>query len=133
MKYLAELKALNLPRNKFAIFASGPMAIRNLRENQDIDVIVKEPLWKELSKKHNIILKNNGKTKCIEIRNIEIFNDWKPWFDDINELIDTADIIQNIRFVKLTYVLEWKKAMNREKDIRDIKIIEDYMQGHSTV
>jgi len=44
MKYLDELKSLNLPKDKFAIFGSGPLAIRNMRENKDIDIIVNREL-----------------------------------------------------------------------------------------
>ena len=69
------------------------------------------PLWK-----HNANI----------IGNIEIFNNWLP-FKDINVLIDSADIIEGFRFVKLEYVLEWKKFLGREKDLIDIKLIENYL------
>ena len=42
MRYLDEVKRLNLPKDKFAIFGSGPIAIRGLREARDIDLIVKK-------------------------------------------------------------------------------------------
>ena len=70
----------------------------------------------------------------MQVGEIEVFKDWKPWFDDINELIDTADIIDGIRFVKLKYVLEWKSAMGRDKDREDVKIILEYLkETHSQV
>jgi len=123
MKFLDEIKKLNLPKNKFVIFGSGPLVIRDLRKNKDIDIIVKEDLWKELIKKYKV--KDN---KLIEIGNMEIFKDWKPWFNDANKLIDDADIIEGFRFVKLKYVLKWKKEFNREKDRRDVKLIENYLK-----
>ena len=109
MKHLDHLKSLNLPAEQFAIFGSGPMVIKGMHENNDIDVIVKNELWDALKKTHKPILKNNKKTEYIEIGEIEIFPNWKPWFDDVDELIDTADIIDGIRFVKLEHVLTWKK------------------------
>ena len=40
IKYTDELKKLNLPIGTYAIFSSGPLAVRNLRENNDLDIIV---------------------------------------------------------------------------------------------
>ena len=46
---------------------------------------------------------------------------------DANKLIDEAEIIDNLPWVHIEHVLEYKKILNREKDIADIKIIEDYL------
>ncbi len=120
--FLKKVERLRLPKNQFAIFGSGPLSIRNLREANDIDLIVKEPLWNELSKKYSVMDK-----RLIKIGETEIYKDWKPWFDDVNLLIDTADIFNGYRFVKLEYLLRWKKEMDREKDKIDIKIINDFI------
>jgi len=122
LKYLDELLKLNLPAEDFAVFGSGPIAIRNLRENEDIDIIVRPGLWNEL-----IIAFPPANEKLIKINHIEIFKHWLPWFQDVNELIDTADLIDNIRFVKLENVLIWKKALKREKDLNDIFLLEEYI------
>ena len=47
---LKAVARLRLPKNQFAISGSGPLSIRNLREANYIDLIVKEELWNELSK-----------------------------------------------------------------------------------
>ncbi len=120
--FLKAVERLRLPKDQFAIFGSGPLSIRNLREANDVDLIVKEELWDELSKKYSVMEK-----KLIKIGETEIYKDWKPWFDDVNILIDSADIINSYRFVKLEYLLKWKKEMNRDKDIIDIKIIDDFL------
>jgi hypothetical protein len=39
MRFLEELKKLNLPNDKFAVFGSGPMAICGFYENHDIDIV----------------------------------------------------------------------------------------------
>lgn len=120
--YLKAVERLRLPKNQFAIFGSGPLSVRNLREANDVDLIVKEPLWDELSKKYSVM----GK-RLIKIGETEIYKDWKPWFNDVDFLIDSADIINGFRFVKLEYLLKWKQEMNREKDKTDIKIISDFL------
>ncbi|MEM4240067.1 MAG: hypothetical protein QXM31_01795 [Candidatus Woesearchaeota archaeon] len=122
-RLLEELKKLNLPSDKFAVFGSAPMAVRNIRDVDDLDVIVKQDLWDELCKKH----KNDG-NKVIHIGKIDIFRQWEPWFDDINPLIDTADIIDGIRYVSLDYLVKWKKMMNREKDRKDLLLVNDFLK-----
>lgn len=124
LELLNEVKKLNLPKDKFAVFGSGPLAIRGIRDSRDIDLIVKPDLWEDLTKKYPITDKYGG---IIEIGEIEIFKDFKPWFDDVEILIDDSDIFEGIRFVKLNYVLEWKKSFNREKDQNDIKIIKEFL------
>jgi len=122
VSYLDELLKLYLPADDFAVFGSGPIAIRNLRENEDIDIIVRPGLWNEL-----ISVFPSVNEKLIKLNHIEIFKHWLPWFPDVNELIDKADLINNIRFVRLENVLIWKKALKREKDLNDIFLLEDYL------
>ena len=125
-KMLLELDKLDLPRDKYAIFGSAPLAAHGIRDVDDLDIIVKPELWQELEKKYPKL-----NEKEIKIGNIEIFNSWKPWFDDVNKLIDDSEIIDGYRFVKLKYVLGWKRTFGREKDQKDVKKIEDYMSNLS--
>lgn len=120
---LAELKKLNLPTDKYAIFGSGPLAIRGIRDSKDLDIIVKASLWNELTKKYP-----EENERLIKINSTEVYKDWSPWFSNTNELIDNADIFDGIRFVKLRYLIAWKKAYNREKDKRDIQLIEKHLE-----
>jgi hypothetical protein len=126
INYLEQLKRLNLPKDKFAIFGSGPLAVRGIRKSDDIDIIVKKELWHKLSEKYN---KTNE--EIIKIGNIEIYKEWKPWVKDNDDLIDSADVFDEIRFVKLEDVLGWKKKYNRPKDLKDIELIENFMKLNS--
>ncbi len=133
MKYLDELKKLNLPKDKYAVFGSGPLAIRGLRENKDIDIIVKLDLWQRLKKKYPDKIKKteDDKAESIYIGNIQIlevnYQDWSSFINDPDRLIDQAETIQGFPFVKLEHLLECKKIMNREKDWKDIELINGYL------
>lgn len=123
-----ELKELNLPKGKFAIFGSGPMVIRGLRESEDLDLIVTQDVFDEF--------KNRGDWNfeirtCEELQkgNIEMCHEWGPGEWDIDKLINEAEIIDDLPFVRLEEVLKWKKIYNREKDIRDIELIESYFKN----
>ncbi|MCD4756364.1 hypothetical protein K8R20_01985 [bacterium] len=134
MNYLNELEQLNLPLGEFAIFGSGPMAVRGIRESNDIDIIVKQDLWDNLVKKYPTSLHDNP--DCLEIGNIEIM---KCWLDsnidfNIDEMIDNAEILGDFPYVQLKYVVKYKKQSMREKDLSDLKLIEKYNnnQGKSS-
>jgi hypothetical protein len=124
MKYLDELSFLNLPAGKFAIFGSGPIAVRGIREPEDLDVIVKLDVWDTLIKKYPEAL--SYKPTCLKIGNVEIYKDWMELSDRINEMIDTAEKIMDYPFVQLKYVEEWKVRVGREKDLKDVELIEKY-------
>ena len=47
---------------------------------------------------------------------------------DIKQLIKEAEIIDSLPFVKLKYVIEWKKQNNRKKDLKDIETIEKFLR-----
>jgi len=125
VKYIKEVLRLNLPKDEYALFGSACLAVRGLRENKDIDVLVKDELWKKLLRKY----KANEKG-AIKIRNVEIaYGSSNPWRDaPVDEMIDDADIFRGIRYVKLEYILAWKKKRKNAKDIKDIRLIENYLR-----
>ncbi|HLC97779.1 MAG TPA: hypothetical protein VJC21_03300 [Candidatus Nanoarchaeia archaeon] len=123
---LQELKALRLPVEDYAIFGSGPLAVRGIRDCNDLDTVVSARLWEELSSRYA------PTGKKIEIGNLEFWRDWMPWFSpaEVDGLIAGAEIIDGIPFVKLRYVIELKKKMGREKDKRDLVLIDNYLKTH---
>jgi len=127
---LSELEKLNLPKDKFAITSSGPMGIRNIREINDLDIIVYPNLWQDLSTKYKVIKEND--LESIYIGNIQILGNGSlytnPKFGDVISQINNADIIDQYRYIKLNTILEVKKLMSRPKDINDVKLIEEYLK-----
>jgi 8-oxo-dGTP pyrophosphatase MutT (NUDIX family) len=125
------VKLLNLPIGEYAIFGSGPLGIRNLREIHDIDLIVSEKVYDQYKGKEGWEIRDmeNDNGLVNEELAIEMWNDWgNDW--NVNEAIREAEIIEGLAFVKLEWLLKWKKYLNREKDLKDIKIIEKYLTGN---
>lgn len=122
---LEQLKQLNLPQGSFAIFGSGPMIVRGLRkEAGDLDVLVRKDVWDQLAEKYGLADEKKGQ---IVVGDIDIFWNWQPWLNNESELIETAEIIDGWPYVRLEYVLEWKKKFGREKDKQDIELINKYL------
>src|SRR3989338_11261459 len=118
---LQELKALRLPAEDYAIFGSSPLAVRGIRDCNDLDIVVSARLWEELSSQYA------PAGKKIEIGNLEFWRDWMPWFSpaEVDEIIASAECIDDVPFAKLPYVIELKKKMGREKDKRDLVLIDN--------
>lgn len=123
LEKLKELDKLNLPKKNYAITGSGPLAIRNIRNANDIDILVKKDTWENLKTKYTSYDENH-----IKIGNIEIWKDFINLTPIINEVIDSAEIIEKYPFVTLEHTISWKKFLNREKDLKDIKLIENFLK-----
>lgn len=125
---LERLKGLNLPPDQFALFGSGPMAVRGLREPGDFDVLASPTLFAELSKKHLVEQSwHGGKIKGIA-KDIDIYDATAAPIPTV-ELLERAEVFDGVRYVTLEDVIVAKRAQGREKDLKDIQIIEEYLQS----
>ena len=126
IKYLDELEALNLPKDQYAIFGSGPLAVRDLRINHDLDILVTDKIWNLLLKNYKVT-KRGGRPDSIYIGNLQFlsinYKDWKPQIKNNMIMIKDSEIINNFPFVKLKYLLHCKKKMQGEKHKKDLEII----------
>ncbi len=124
-KLLDEFRKLNLPDGEYAIFGSTPLAIRGIREARDLDVVVKDNLYDKLKEMYP----QNFKKDRITIGKIEIFSidSCKSKLGDLTGAIKRADKIQGLRFLNLKDTIEWKKKLNRPKDLKDIELIKKHL------
>jgi len=122
--------SLNLPTDDYAIFGSGPLYAHGIIKNpRDIDVIARGEAWKKTLKFCNPQkLPLDNSVKLFDGK-VEVMNVWMSGKWDINKLIDTAEIVEDIRFVNLKTVLKWKKSMARPKDLKHIKMVEEYLKN----
>jgi hypothetical protein len=122
------LLPLNWPPGSYIIAGSGPMAMRNMREAVDIDILVNTTLWNSLIQKYEA----TGATKNrIAIGRLEIWKDWMNLTGKIDEMIENCELIEGFPFMKLFYVIEWKQHLSRPKDLVDIAMIKDHLQKNS--
>jgi hypothetical protein len=123
------LKSLGLPAADFAVFGSGPLWLRGLREGKDIDLIARGAAWNQAATLAPIQAKPDG-SQFVRLAGgaIEVFNAWAPGTWDTDALIDTADEVAGIRFVKLDQVQRWKQLLGRDKDRADLVLIDQYLK-----
>lgn len=123
------VKKLNLPAGKFAVFGSGLLCARKLKECKDIDIIVYKNIFLEFEKKKDWKkgVSPNG-SEYLKNEYIELYYEWKPGKWNENNLIREADIIYGLPFVRLREVLKWKKNYGRENDKKDIELIKNIIR-----
>ena len=129
---IERLRSLALPAGDYAVFGSGPLIVRGIIEAvNDLDVISRGAAWR--------FARRTGDLLYLEEHNVEIvsFDDgeitvgrsWAYGEFDIDQLIDTAEIIDGLPFVRLEHVVRYKEAAGRPKDVAHLRALADYREN----
>lgn len=115
---ISKVKALNFDVNEYWVIADAALVLHNLRkETADIDLACTRKLFQELLLQGHIAEKNELGYRKISLSNdIEIFEEWSA---------DGTVFIDDIPTSNLKRLKEMKIQMGRDKDILDLKLIED--------
>ena len=126
---LGFVREMNLPMGEYAIFGSGPLLIRGIiDDSNDLDIICRGAAWDRVRKVGELrYLKQYDVTiATMADGRITFGSEWGIGNFDVNVLIDTAEEIQGLPFVRLEHVIEYKRIANRRKDIRHLDAIDKY-------
>lgn len=131
MDIFKKLKELNFPLGEYVLVGSGPLAARGIRKASDLDIAVIDKLWQELINSGNYKIEERYGRVFLAEKNsddVDIIKqlDWDAYSTTSEEAIKTADIINGYPFLNIAETIKFKKALGREKDFRDIKLLEDY-------
>jgi hypothetical protein len=112
------LKDLDLPAGEYAVFGSGPLLARGIIEDAgDLDVLVKRRAWEQVGRVGTLVEIEEGVViASVDDGALTFGRSWAYGDFDIEELIDTAEIIDGLPFVLLEHVIAFKEAANRPKD-----------------
>lgn len=137
MTIFERIKKLNLPNNEYVV-VGGAMEAHGIRNARDIDIVVTKKLFNELSKarkwdKYVVYQEYSyGIKKIMHSDELDVISHYSfedKYYCPIEELITGADVIEGISFVSLHELLKWKKACAREKDLKDVILIEDFLKN----
>ena len=115
---------LGLPQDDFAIFGSGPLIVRGVIPfANDLDIICRNDAWETVRTAGRPHFLPEYDTTVVSMENgaITFGTAWGIGQFDINTLIDTAEILGGLPFVKLQYVIEYKKIRGLPKDLSHIE------------
>lgn len=128
---IEKVKALGLPGGEYVVFGSCPLAIAGIREAGDIDMLVSDSLWEQLKREGWQIVDKGPDDKPLAHDVFEVHNSWNfsSYQPTLKELLTSADVYDDIPFASLEEVRKWKTASGREKDLKDIKLIDAYYKA----
>lgn len=123
---------LDLPNGEYVIFGGASLTIRGLRDCLDLDLFITDGLYDRLLADGWIEKSENARTPYLIVKKngipIQAFRVWEggSWEPDITSYLRTPEIVDDLPFMPLDELYEWKKVTARPKDIVDLKIIEEY-------
>ena len=123
-------RELPLPADDYAIFGSGPLTIRGvIPASNDLDVLCRGKFWEEVQ--------HLGKPEYLPEYDVTIVTlagaaigfgtSWGIGEVDVDELIDSAEMIDGLLFARLKYVVHYKTIRNNERDQQHLEAL--YLSG----
>ena len=118
------IKGLGLEDKKYIVYMGGSLCVRGIRNTNDIDLGVEaedfERLKKRFNKLYTISIMGYGKFEInTENGTIEIFK--------AEDFYDKIENVDGVWCQKLDEIIKMKKYFGREKDLKDIELINNMM------
>ena len=130
------LRRLGLPYGHFAVFGSGPLLVRGIIEDAtDLDVVARGPAWLHAIATGTLVdLEKHGITVASFFDGaITVGNRWAIGGFSIDTLIDTAEAIEGLPFVRLEHVRSYKLLAARSKDLDHLERLDRWMAADRTL
>lgn len=130
--FVDKVKALNLPLDQIIVIGSGILDQLGIRPASDIDLAASSDLMKKLSEESGDWLKKfDDNQRFYFVKDDGSAEVWDGWeFDrqavSYDDLLDYAVEYDGVRFVDLKFLRKWKSWRGREKDVRDVELIDEW-------
>lgn len=122
------VKSQNFPAGSYVVFGSGPFAALGIREVNDIDLYVSKELYKELEKRGWTKIHKGSKDEPLTHELFEAHDNWdfSPYNPSFKDVFSRAVDVEGVVFASIEDVRKWKESSGRQKDIADMKLIDEY-------
>lgn len=135
MNIFERVSALNFPLGSYVVVGGGSLEARGLRAAADVDIVVTSIFFEKLIQQGWLLDKEYEKkwgTKRLKKGDVEIHPQIMAGRNgevviSAEQVIRDADIIQGLPFQDLPSLLRCKREAEREKDARDVILIEGYL------
>ena len=120
---LQKLNALGWPPEDYWVVAGAAMVLYGLRpETRDIDLgctAARADLLEAAGVPFRNMDDGSGRWFTLD-EDVEVFENW---------LVDRAELVEGVPVISLRGLRELKRALGREKDLRDVALIDAFLQG----
>ena len=126
---LRQMRRLKLPADAYVVVGGAAMAVRGIRETEDIDLVVTPSLFADLERAGwRRKRRPNGKPGLRRDQleayldvNTESFQRTTAW------LLEHAEIVEGVPLADLESLVGFKRSYGRAKDIADLKLLRMYV------
>lgn len=118
---ICRLEKINFDKIGYWVLAGSAMVLHGIRpETHDIDLGCSKALADELEMRgYPSKVMPDGTRRIAYAEDVEIFEEW---------IFDKVILVDGIPVISLDGLLEMKQSLGREKDLRDIALIEEFLQ-----
>lgn len=145
-RLVAILRDLDLPPGGFCLSGSAVLVLHGIQRSKemgDLDIFIPTRTWFQLYESGEWSLwttdpedptrRHDPPYLIREVRGLEVnvFSEWrKRGVGDIDVAFWTcnSELVKGWPCVRLEFVLNWKEAVGRDKDLDDIKLLRQYLR-----
>lgn len=135
MNIKEELEKFELTPDNAVVIGSGILNALNIRKSNDIDLVVTKNAYKQLSADNCFHKAENHGQEILASGLLEVGTSW----DTLGKILKFEDflkesiVIDGVRYIKPEFLLAFKRSKLlsndvRQKDIDDVKLIENYFK-----
>ena len=133
--FAKRVKELGLPLDQIIIIGSGILDQLGIRQSIDIDVAARSEVLEKLAHDDGWIEKVDKHQRQYLVKcdgSVEVWDGWEidGRVVEYDELLDYAVEYDGVKFVNLDFLRRWKNWRGREKDIQDVKLIDEWRVKH---
>lgn len=129
------VKELGLPLDQMIIIGSGILDQLGIRQSADIDVATNREVLEEIARSDGWVEKLDKNQRQYLVKHDGSVEIWDGWEIDgriveYDELLGYAVEYDGVKFVNLDFLRRWKNWRGREKDIQDVRLIDEWRAKH---
>ena len=133
--FAERVKELGLPLDQIIIIGSGILDQLGIRQSADIDVATNREVLEEIARSDGWVEKLDKNQRQYLVKHDGSVEIWDGWEIDgriveYDELLDYAVEYDGVEFVNLDFLRRWKNWRGREKDIQDVRLIDEWRAKH---
>ena len=135
MDIFLELKKLNFPKEKYLVIGGAALAGRGLKETRDLDILLSRDFMEKLRKDsnwsyHPRIIPTEEAGLVSDDGTVELYPTVGGIDLPFEDMKTREEIIEGIPFADLHDIVKIKESYGREKDLKDIVLIQNYLKKY---
>lgn len=133
--FAKRVKELGLPLDQIIIIGSGVLDQLGIRQSADIDVAAGREVLEKIARSGGWAKKLDKNQRRYLVKcdgSVEIWDGWEidGRVVEYDELLDYTVEHDGVKFVSLDFLRRWKSWRGREKDMQDMKLIDEWRAKH---